>query len=235
MDVVCVMDGVATRSTRPQSWGRACGSWPGPTDDDGMVQGRGKGPAGNVGEGVEEKRGFKQWQQHPSRTEQRLFQRRTHLAVGWHESREQLPEFGLKRCLHCLRHVGGGSDMHVRDESGSDSGRVHVHIVVHVMRARVHVLACAHAHACASACCERPQGRRGRSIDSWCRDHRTTGLGFWCTFRGRGDRSLALTFTGEEGTSFASRVVPTCAATLFCDVPASRGGREAKWSLGVRT
>ena len=125
--------------------------------------------------------------------------------------------------------------MHVRDESGSDSGRVHVHIVVHVMRARVHVLACAHAHACASACCARPQGRRGRSIDSWCRDHRTTGLGFWCTFRGRGDRSLALTFTGEEGTSFASRVVPTCAATLFCDVPASRGGREAKWSLGVRS
>ena len=122
--------------------------------------------------------------------------------------------------------------MHVRDESGSDSGRVHVHIVVHVMRARVHVLACAHAHACASACCEPPQGRRGGSIDSWCRDHRATGL-VWCTFRGCGDRSVALTFTGEEGTSFASRVVPTCAAALFCDVPASRGGREAKWSLGI--
>ena len=105
-------------------------------------------------------------------------------------------------------------------DSGSDRGRAHVHIVVHVMQALVRVLACAHAHAYASACCARPRG--WRADDLWC-SLGIIGRRGLCTFIRNGISQLVLTFTGEEGTSFASREVPTCAAILVCVVPASRG------------
>ena len=114
---------------------------------------------------VEEKRGFRQWQQQPSRKQQllpvtdshccRLAQISRAASGVRHETMPAMPAKGG---------VGRACMNETAIDSGSDRGQAHVHNVVHKMRARGRVLACAHAHACASACCVRPRGWHGRLI-----------------------------------------------------------------------
>ena len=102
---------------------------------------------------VDEKGGFKQWQQQPSRKQQLLPVTDSHCC--------RLAQ--ISRAASGVRH----ETMKAMPATGgvvSDRGWAHVHIVVHKMRARGRVLACAHAHACASACCVRPRGWHGRLI-----------------------------------------------------------------------
>ena len=102
---------------------------------------------------VEEKGGFRQWQQQPSRKQQLLPVTDSHCC--------RLAQ--ISRAASGVRH----ETMKAMPATGgvvSDRGWAHVHIVVHEMRARGRVLACAHAHACARACCARPRGSHGRLI-----------------------------------------------------------------------
>ena len=168
---------------------------------------------------VDEKGGFKQWQQQPSRKQQLLPVTDSHCC--------RLAQ--ISRAASGVRH----ETMKAMPATGgvvSDRGWAHVHIVVHKMRARGRVLACAHAHACASACCVRPRGWHGRLI---CGAGVIGRRGLFGVRSQTGDLSLyisqlVLTFSDGEGTSFASSEVPPCAAILVVVVPASRGGREEK-------
>ena len=115
---------------------------------------------------VDEKGGFKHWQQQPSRKQQLLPVTDSHCCRLAHISRAAS---GVRHETMKAMPATGGVGRHertrlpfipVQTEDGYTSG----HIVVHKMRARGRVLACAHAHAWARACCARPRGSHGRLI-----------------------------------------------------------------------
>ena len=147
---------------------------------------------------VEEKGGFKQWQQQPSRREQLL------LVTNLHRCRlAQIPRAASRvrsETMPAMPATTRGVDRACMNEtaidSGSDRGRAHVHIVVHVMQARVRVLAYVHAHAYASACCARPRGWRARLSRS---RHSPP----------RRPRPLLLVFYHHESVGFSRRKKPT--------------------------